>query len=87
MPDPIRRRDDEDTERELRVDRSNDEGPPGGAEGGEASPAADVVPGLPADDESPLGDVDQHSDAENLPPHRDEHNQHRDERNRERSGS
>jgi hypothetical protein len=32
-----------------------------GAEGGSRSPAADTPPGLPADDDSPLGDTDQHS--------------------------
>jgi hypothetical protein len=34
-----------------------------GAEGGADSPAADQLPGLPADDDTPLGDTDQHSDA------------------------
>jgi hypothetical protein len=34
-----------------------------GAEGGAESPAADQLPGLPADDDTPLGDTDQHSDA------------------------
>jgi hypothetical protein len=34
-----------------------------GAEGGADSPAADKLPGLPADDDSPVGDTDQHSDA------------------------
>lgn len=32
-----------------------------GAEGGSQSPAADTLPALPADDDSPLGDTDQHS--------------------------
>jgi hypothetical protein len=32
-----------------------------GAEGGSQSPAADKLPGAPADDDSPLGDTDQHS--------------------------
>lgn len=32
-----------------------------GAEGGSQSPAADRLPALPADDETPLGDTDQHS--------------------------
>jgi hypothetical protein len=32
-----------------------------GAEGGSISPAADRLPGAPADDDSPLGDTDQHS--------------------------
>ncbi len=34
-----------------------------GAEGGSNSPAADRLPGAPADDDSPLGDTDQHSEA------------------------
>jgi hypothetical protein len=34
-----------------------------GAEGGSDSPAADRPPGAPADDDSPLGDTDQHSKA------------------------
>ena len=35
-----------------------------GAEGGADSPAADKLPGQPApDDDSALGDTDQHSDA------------------------
>ena len=34
-----------------------------GAEGGADSPAKDQLPGAPADDDSPLGDTDQHSDA------------------------
>jgi hypothetical protein len=33
-----------------------------GAEGGSQSPAADKLPAMPAkDDDSPLGDTDQHS--------------------------
>jgi hypothetical protein len=34
-----------------------------GAEGGSESPAKDKLPSAPADDDSPLGDTDQHSDA------------------------
>jgi hypothetical protein len=34
-----------------------------GAEGGDESPAADAPPGRPADDDSELGDTDQHSNA------------------------
>ncbi len=34
-----------------------------GAEGGSDSPAKDSLPGEPADDDSALGDTDQHSDA------------------------
>jgi len=32
-----------------------------GAEGGSKSPAADKLPGVPARDDSPLGDTNQHS--------------------------
>jgi len=32
-----------------------------GAEGGSKSPSADKFPGMPADDDAPLGDTDQHS--------------------------
>ncbi|HEY2259796.1 MAG TPA: hypothetical protein VGH45_08785 [Solirubrobacteraceae bacterium] len=34
-----------------------------GAEGGSRSPAADKLPGAPADDDSAVGDTDQHSSA------------------------
>ncbi len=34
-----------------------------GAEGGSDSPAADRPPAAPADDDSALGDTDQHSSA------------------------
>jgi hypothetical protein len=34
-----------------------------GAEGGSGSDAADKLPAAPADDDSPLGDTDQHSDS------------------------
>lgn len=71
MGDPIRRRDDDDAERELRVDKS--EAAPGGAEGGDESRAADAIVDVPGEP-GPLGDTDQHSDSDNLPPHRDEHN-------------
>ena len=30
----------------------------------ESSPSADRPPGAPADDDAPLGDTDQHSDAD-----------------------
>ena len=32
-----------------------------GAEGGSQSPATDALPGMPTEDDSPLGDTDQHS--------------------------
>lgn len=63
-------------ERELRVDRTESEDPPGGAEGGDESRGADAIVDLPGEP-GPLGDTDQHSDAENLPPHREEHNRER----------
>jgi hypothetical protein len=34
-----------------------------GAEGGSGSPAADKPPATPSDDDSPLGDTDQHSEG------------------------
>jgi hypothetical protein len=34
-----------------------------GAEGGSTSAAADQVPALPSEDDSPLGDTDQHSEG------------------------
>ncbi len=34
-----------------------------GAEGGMTSPAADTPPAAPSNDDSELGDTDQHSDA------------------------
>jgi hypothetical protein len=34
-----------------------------GAEGGSQSPATHQVPALPSDDDSPLGDTDQHSEG------------------------
>jgi hypothetical protein len=34
-----------------------------GAEGGSQSDSADALPGKPSDDDAPLGDTDQHSDA------------------------
>ena len=54
------------TEREERDQTQqppeNDPDEPG-AGGGAGSPAADKLPGQPAEDDSPLGDTDQHSDA------------------------
>jgi hypothetical protein len=34
-----------------------------GARGGDQSPSADRLPAAPADDDTPLGDTDQHSDV------------------------
>ena len=53
-------------EKDPRDDERRDDHAPGrpGAEGGDAG-SADVLPAVPAhDDESPLGDTDQHSDAD-----------------------
>jgi hypothetical protein len=49
----------EDQEREAPEDRPEEPG----AEGGSGSPQADQLPGAPADDDSEVGDTDQHSDA------------------------
>ena len=55
----------EDTERERERDTQAPEDRPEepGAEGGRKSPAADKMPGAPADDDSAVGDTDQHSNA------------------------
>jgi hypothetical protein len=55
----------EPREREQNEEQEPPENRPGepGAEGGADSPAADKLPGEPADDDSPVGDTDQHSDA------------------------
>ena len=50
----------DDTQRPI-GDDDNDERP--GAEGGD-SDSADRAPGAPADDDAPVGDTDQHSDAD-----------------------
>lgn len=52
-------RDDRAGEGEAPEDRPDEPG----AEGGTESPSADKLPGAPADDDSALGDTDQHSDA------------------------
>ena len=55
----------DETERDRARDSEAPEDRPEepGAEGGSKSPAADKLPGAPADDDSPLGDTDQHSNA------------------------
>jgi hypothetical protein len=58
----ITRRSPQETEQELRATKTPKQ-KPGGAEGGDQSPAADTPPGLPASDNSPLGDTDQHSSS------------------------
>jgi hypothetical protein len=56
---------DPESSRSGRPAPDGDEAPqsPAGAEGGDESPAADRLPAEPADDDSALGDTDQHSDA------------------------
>jgi hypothetical protein len=48
---------------EPQRDKPEDEPDEPGAEGGSGG-SADVPPGAPSDDESALGDTDQHSDAQ-----------------------
>jgi hypothetical protein len=48
---------------ETPAQNPEDEAEKPGAEGGSDSPSADRLPGAPADDDAPLGDTDQHSDA------------------------
>ena len=68
-----------------RQDEPPQDPPPGGAEGGDESNSADWLIDHP-DDTDPLGDTDQHSDSDNLPPHRERANEDRGERhNPERS--
>jgi hypothetical protein len=57
-PDEHRAPDAEAREDEAPEDRPDEPG----AEGGSESPTKDKLPGMPAkDDQSPLGDTDQHS--------------------------
>jgi hypothetical protein len=52
----------EERERDQRAESRPEDAPEEpGAEGGSESPAADKLPGAPADDDSALGDTDQHS--------------------------
>jgi hypothetical protein len=48
---------------ESRPDEPEDQPDEPGAEGGSGG-SADVPPAVPSDDDSPLGDTDQHSDAQ-----------------------
>lgn len=54
-----------DAERDRTIDPEPPEDRPEepGAEGGSRGPSADKLPAAPADDDAPLGDTDQHSDA------------------------
>jgi hypothetical protein len=49
-----------DREQDL---EQQDESADGGARGGSDSPSADRLPPAPSDDDTPLGDTDQHSDV------------------------
>jgi hypothetical protein len=55
----------QETEDENTPDRAAPEDQPSapGAEGGSDSDTKDKLPGAPADDDSPVGDTDQHSNA------------------------
>ena len=53
----------EKPEREHDGPPPEDQGEEPGAEGGSQGPAADQIPALPSEDDSPLGDTDQHSDS------------------------
>jgi hypothetical protein len=54
----------ENREREEDLERPpEDEPQEPGAEGGSGSPAADQLPGVPSEDDSPVGDTDQHSEG------------------------
>jgi hypothetical protein len=50
--------DDDKQQRDKPEDRPGEPGAEGGSGG-----SADVPPAAPSDDDSPLGDTDQHSDA------------------------
>jgi hypothetical protein len=51
-------------EHEEPRERALEDEPDGpGAEGGSQSASKDALPAEPADDDAPLGDTDQHSDA------------------------
>lgn len=47
---------------EKRIAPEDESGEPG-ARGGSGSENADTLPAAPADDDTPLGDTDQHSDV------------------------
>ena len=51
--------DDDKTQQDKPEDRPGEPGAEGGSGG-----SADVPPAAPSDDDSPLGDTDQHSDAQ-----------------------
>lgn len=53
--------DEDPQDKRRRSGAPEDEPSEPGAEGGSQSPAADKLPAAPADDDSPVGDTDQHS--------------------------
>jgi hypothetical protein len=54
---------DDQRRHETSGDAPEDQPDEPGAEGGSQSPASDKLPGAPADDDSAVGDTDQHSSA------------------------
>ena len=53
-----------DREQDLeQQDAEQQESGESGARGGDDSPSADRLPAAPSDDDTPLGDTDQHSDV------------------------
>jgi len=54
---------EQDRERQQAEQESGE----GGARGGDESPSADRAPAAPSDDDTPLGDTDQHSDVSSDP--------------------
>jgi hypothetical protein len=52
-----------DREQDLEQQDVADESAEGGARGGSDSASADRLPAAPSDDDTPLGDTDQHSDV------------------------
>ncbi len=62
---PTHSENEPDTEAQDDRSKHAPEDKPGepGAEGGSSSDAADKLPGAPSDDDSAVGDTDQHSNA------------------------
>jgi hypothetical protein len=58
--------DDREQDREQQ-DHAEHESGEGGARGGSDSPSADRLPAAPSDDDTPLGDTDQHSEVPSPP--------------------
>jgi hypothetical protein len=55
---------EQDPEQQDQVEEQSDDV---GARGGDDSPSADRLPAAPSDDDTPLGDTDQHSDVSSDP--------------------